>query len=95
MKFVMEVEMNLIAAQEFEMNKAVLMRNGGALSLKDYIKTMYPNTWKEKLDNITKENKVLGLVQKIQEVAPELLDHVMQQMDQFIELQKQTEEQAA
>ena len=93
MKFMIEVEMNLLAAEELEMNKAVLMRNGGALSLKDYVRTMYPNSWKEKLENITKENKVLGLVQSVQEVAPELLDHVLQQMDQFIELQKQTEEQ--
>ena len=91
MKFVMEVEMNLLASQELQMNKAVLMRNSGALSLKDYIRQMYPNSWKEKLENITKENKVLGLIQKVQESTPELLDHVLQQMDQFIKLEKETE----
>ena len=52
---------------------------------------MYPNSWKEKLENITTENKVIGLVQEIQKVAPELLDHVLQQMDQFIKLTEQTE----
>ena len=95
MKFVVEVEMNLLASQELEMNKAVLMRNGGALSLKDYIQIMYPNSWKEKLGNITSENKVIGLVQEIQKVAPELLDHVLQQMDQFIKLNQQVEEKEA
>lgn len=89
MDFDMDVEMNVMGKQEVEINKAILMRNQNALALKDYMKIMYPNDWKEKLDNVTAENQAQALVQMIGEVAqtqPELVDTVMGQIQTALKL---------
>lgn len=87
--FKVEVEMNVLQKKEFEMNKAILMRNSGALALQDFLETMYPDTFKEKLENVTKENQAIQMVEMMKEVPPELLDQAMNQMKQFIQTQGQ------
>lgn len=86
MELDVDVEMNVLQNQELEMNKAILMRGQRAISLEDFIKIMYPESWKDKLDKILAEDKAMKLVQKIQEVSPELVDVAMNQIDQFIQL---------
>lgn len=89
MELKVQVEMNLQQQKEFEMNKAILMRNGGNLALEDYLKVMYPDSWKEKLDNISKENQAVQLVNMFKEAPPELLDEAMNQMKTFIQIKKE------
>jgi len=88
--FKVEVELNVLQNKEFEMNKAILMRNGGALSLQDYMQTMYPDNWKLLYENVMKENQAIALVEKLKETPPELQQSVMQQIDQIIQLEGQT-----
>lgn len=87
--FKIEVEMNVLQNREFEMNKAILMRNSQALSLQDYLQTMYPDTWVEKLQNVMQENQAIALVEKLKETPPELQQGIMQQIDQIIQLEGQ------
>lgn len=87
--FKVEVELNVLQNKEFEMNKAIMMRNGGALALNDYMQIMYPDTWKEKYENIMKENKAMQLVEALKETPPELQQGIMQQIEQIIQLEGQ------
>lgn len=89
MELKIKVEMNLQQQKEFEMNKAILMRNGGNLSLEDFLKAMNPDTWKENLDSLAKENKAAELINLFKEVPPELLDEAMNQMKQFIQIKNE------
>ncbi len=79
--FKVEVNMNIAQQRDFDMNKAILMRNNGALALQDFEKIMYPDTWQEKLANVTKENKAMQMVEMLKEATPELLDATMSMIE--------------
>jgi hypothetical protein len=59
-----EIEMNVSRTQDIEMNKAITMRNMGSLSLKDFIKYMYPDNWNDIYRNVVEENELLKELQQ-------------------------------
>ena len=90
-----DVEMDVLQKQQIEMNKAMMMFGQGALALKDYLRIMYPEEWRERFENIQSQNQaqqLMGMIQEVQKKNPQLVGEVMKQLQnviQFTESQKQ------
>jgi len=79
-----EVEMNSQQLREMEINKALIMAEMGKIADNDLMKAMYPNTWKEKLDNLGKQTAAVGLMQEITDVGGEdLLNYLANEVAQY------------
>ncbi|MBD3224935.1 MAG: hypothetical protein GF313_09405 [Caldithrix sp.] len=78
------VNMNALRKMEYEMNKAIAMANINKISDIDLLKALYPNSWKEKYDNLLKQNKIMELATRMVETGgDELVQMINQVMDKY------------
>ena len=78
----MHVEMNQVQQKDYKLNLALLMRARADLSLMDVMREVYPDSWKDKMQNVMKEQSVTALIQDIANTDPEFLNAVSEQWQQ-------------
>lgn len=81
-----EIEMNAAQRREIEMNKAIALAQMQKISDVDLLTAMYPNSWKEKIENLKRQNTAQMLIQEIVETGgEELLQTLGQTLQGFKE----------
>ena len=81
-----DIEMNASQQREMEMNKALALSQMSKISDVDLMTAMYPNTWKEKIENLKKQSAAQAIIQESVEVGGEEL---LNELGQVLESAKQ------
>jgi len=66
-----DIDLNSLAREEININKAMTMFQQQALAMVDLHKAVYPNKWKETLKHVQEQNEALKLVAEIENLRPE------------------------
>ena len=90
-----EVEMNLIQKKEMEMNKAIISTKMGKFSDEDYLKALYPDTWKEKYENLLKQNKALQFMELVKQAPAPVVDKAMGEIENYIKIAEKLDKKSA
>lgn len=64
-----DIDINSLAREEININKAVTMFDKNALAMSDLHKAVYPEKWPITLKNITEQNRLLQLVSQIEQLS--------------------------
>lgn len=80
----LQVDLNVQQREEMEMNKALVLAGMQKISDQDLLLALYPNSWREKLDRLMKQNQAMGLVQEMVEVGGEdFVNFMAQEIQQY------------
>ena len=75
---VIRVDMSVEERRNYELQKAFTLAQIGKLSTEDLLKTAYPDTYQDRLQNLRKENKAFELMGRISNMDPNMLGQVDQ-----------------
>lgn len=81
MKIRTEVQMNVVAQQNIEIQKAVMAHDRQTMAPVDFLKALFPKRYYEIWKNMQKHNEALALMQQMAEKGPEFMEGVKQIMN--------------